>query len=106
MFNDPSQTMVSTLNCCEVRLASLALVALAFSPKASAVASCGGRQMSPSSTVRTTYCEVSSGLDLGMKPLASNSRERCITAAPLCTEITTTGTYGYCLRSNTKPEKP
>ena len=98
--------MVSTLNCCGVRLASPALAALASSLRASAAASCGGHQVSPSSTARTACCRVSSGLDLGMKPLAPNSRERCTTAASSCAEIITTGTCGYCPRNSTRPEKP
>ena len=98
--------MVRTLNCCGVRLASPALAALASSETGALSSAIGGHQVSPSSTWRTASCRVSSGLDLGMKPLAPNSRERLTTEASSCAEIITTGICGYCPRSRTKPEKP
>ncbi|MDT4869429.1 hypothetical protein FQZ97_1044550 [compost metagenome] len=98
--------MVSTRNCCGVRLARPSLAALASADRAWASSTCGGHQVSPSSTARTASWMTSSGLDLGMKPLAPNSRERATTAASSCAEIITTGICGYWPRSSTRPEKP
>ncbi|MCY1503464.1 hypothetical protein D9M68_375900 [compost metagenome] len=98
--------MVSTRNCCGVRLARPALAALASADTLTVSWTCGGHQVSPSSTWRTACWRVSSGLDLGMKPLAPNSRERATTEASSWAEIITTGICGYCPRSRTRPEKP
>ncbi|MCY1459283.1 hypothetical protein D9M71_767480 [compost metagenome] len=98
--------MVSTRNCCGVRLDRPALAARTSSLSSVTASACGGHQTSPSSTARTACCRVVMSLDLGMKPLAPNSRERCTTAASSWAEIITTGICGYCPRSSTSPEKP
>ncbi|MNC72801.1 hypothetical protein D3C75_1239060 [compost metagenome] len=98
--------MVSTRNCCGVRLARPSLAALASAETSTFSNACGGHQTSPSSTLRTASWITSRVLDLGMKPLAPNSRDLTTTAASSCADTITTGICGYCPRSSTSPEKP
>ncbi len=98
--------MVSTLNCCGVRLASPALAALASSLRASAAASCGGHQVSLVEHRAHRLLQGFQRTGLGNEAAGAELAERCTTAASSCAEIITTGTCGYCPRNSTRPEKP
>ncbi|MOA39008.1 hypothetical protein D3C78_1607540 [compost metagenome] len=95
MFSKPSQTMVSTRNCCGVRLARPSLAALASAETLTASNACGGQNTSPSRTARTAFWITLKSLDLGMKPLAPNSRDLTMMVGSSWAETMTTGICGY-----------